>query len=540
MPTITIDGRKVRCRDGISVLQAALEAGFDVPHYCYHPGLSVVASCRLCVMEMMMPDPRTGEMTWAPRLFPSCQTRVREGMVVRFDSPAVQNCRRQVLEYLLINHPLDCPICDQAGECFLQDYSLRFGRPYGRMVEPKHVNPKKNIGPRTLLYQDRCVLCTRCVRFCREVSGTGELCVVQRGHRCEIDVFDGIGLENKLQGNVVDICPVGALLDKDFLMKRRVWFLEQARSICPGCSTGCNIRIDHDGQRIWRLKPRYNPQVNDWWMCDEGRFGWKYVDDPRRVSRPAVRRGRQLEPVHWADVPQVVRLRLQEAVRRHGGGKVAVVLSPMMSCEEAWLLVRLVRELAPDASLVLGYVPMVGGEECFPVGTTPERARFVIRPEKCPNRRGVELIIKRAGPPNLDLEQFVAAAGSGRVMAAWIVGGYPHEWASKELMSAAGKLDLLIVQEIISGALTELANVVLPACSWAERDGSFINHAGRLQAFDRAVRPPAGAQPDGQYLFELAGFRGLYSGARVRQMMAERMSEFAELSEAPVQPAFAH
>ena len=209
MPKIIIDDREIECRERISVLQAALEAGWEIPHWCYHPGLSVVASCRLCLMEMKMPHQKTKEMAWSPKLVPSCQTPVKEGMEVRFASQPVKDNQRACMEYFLLNHPLDCPVCDQAGECYLQDYSRDFGSATSRMVDQKLKNPKKDIGSKTLLYQDRCILCTRCVRFCREIAGTGELCVVDRGSREEIDVFPGMSLENNLQGNVVDICPVG-------------------------------------------------------------------------------------------------------------------------------------------------------------------------------------------------------------------------------------------------------------------------------------------------------------------------------------------
>jgi len=238
MPKITIDSQTIECREGIPVLLAALEAGWDVPHYCYHPGLSIVASCRLCLMEMMMPNPKTQELSWSPKLVPSCQTPVKDGLVCRFNSEVVRKNQTACMEFFLLNHPLDCPVCDQAGECYLQDYSYKFGHPNSRMVDQKLKNPKKDIGPKTLLYQDRCVLCSRCVRFTDEISGTHELCVVNRGSRGEIDVFPGLPLDNPLQGNVVDICPVGSLLDKDFLFKRRVWELRGTDSICPGCATG--------------------------------------------------------------------------------------------------------------------------------------------------------------------------------------------------------------------------------------------------------------------------------------------------------------
>ncbi len=541
MPKIIIDEREIECREGITVLQAALEAGWDIPHYCYHPGLSVVASCRLCLMEMQMPHPKTGEMGWAPKLFPSCQTPVKDGMVVRFDSEKVRQNQSSCMEYYLLNHPLDCPICDQAGECYLQDYSFKFGSASSRMVDPKLKNPKKDIGPRTLLYQDRCVMCTRCVRFTDEISGTHELCVVNRGSRAEIDVFAGRPLDNPLQGNTVDICPVGALLDKDFLFKQRVWFLEGAKSICPLCSTGCAIRVDQNDNVVWRLKPRYNPGVNDWWMCDYGRFGWKYVLDEERLKTPVVRRGSELQNLAWESVPEVIEYRFERAVAKHGAEKVAVVLSPMMSCEEAWLLVNFIHTVAPEATLVTGYVPVEGEDELFPAGAQPDQAKFTIRKEKCPNRRGVELIAEQAGGPTCKFDEFVSQAGEGKFSAAWIVGGYPDKkWVPKELTKAADGFELLVVQDIFANELTAAATVLLPSCAWVERDGSFMNHAGRVQPFERAVDPPEGAKRDGQYLFEIAGHTGLYSGERVRELMGEELAAFAEVEEPPPVPAHQH
>jgi len=537
VPRITIDGRQIECREGISVLQAALEAGIQIPHYCYHPGLSVVASCRLCLMEIMVPNPRTGQRNWSPKLVPACQTPVEDGLVARFDSQAVRDARRHVMEYLLIDHPLDCPVCDQAGECLLQDYSYRFGNATSRMVDRKTKNPKKDIGPHTLLYQDRCILCTRCVRFTREIAGTGELCVVNRGHRCEIDVFDGRQLDNPLQGNVVDLCPVGAMLDKHFLFAQRVWFLQATPSICPMCSAGCAIRIDHNEGRVYRLKPRYNPRVNQWWMCDYGRFGWDYIDSPDRIRQPTVRRGRDRQGLSWRQVPTVVRFRLEKLVREHGSDKLAVQLSPQMACEEAWLLVQFVRKLAPGCTLTLGDVPQEGTDEFFPKGCTESEAKFVIRAEKAPNRRGVELVMKRAGGAIEPREQVWQRAAAGELAGMWLVGGYPaRDWPAQELLAACKKLELLILQDMFPSALLEAATIVLPSCAWAEREGSFMNHAGLIQPFRRAIDPPQGAVPDGQVLFELAGHAGVYAAAHVRQMMARQIEAFADVYEPPAAP----
>jgi NADH-quinone oxidoreductase subunit G len=445
------------------------------------------------------------------------------------------------MEYFLLNHPLDCPICDQAGECYLQDYSYKFGEPVSRMVDQKLKNPKKDIGPKTLLYQDRCVMCSRCVRFTEEISGTSELAIVNRGSRAEIDVFPGVPLDNKLQGNVVDICPVGCLLDKDFLFKQRVWLMKGTDSVCPGCSTGCSIRIDANDDFVHRLKPRYNPEVNDYWMCDEGRFGWKYIDDNERIASPIIRRGSEHATPNWEDIPELVSYRLEKFVDAHDAGKLAVVLSPMMACEEAWMLVRFVRGIDPQATLVTGMVPRQGEPECFPVGAKIADAKFVIRPEKCPNERGIELITEHAGGDSCGLEDFMAGCKDKKFEAAWIVGGYPDKnWVTKELATAAAGLDLLIVQDIFPNALTSAAELVLPFCSWAERDGSFMNHAGLIQAFERAVGVPEGARRDGQYLYEIAGFVGLYDAERVREMMAEEIKAFAELHESPKKPAHQH
>ncbi len=542
MPTIIIDGQEVECREGISVLQAALDAGFNIPHYCYHPGLSVAASCRLCLMEIKMQHPKTGELAWSPKLTPSCQMPVKDGMEVRFNSEMVASSQRHVMEYLLLNHPLDCPVCDQAGECWLQDYSRQFGNATSRMVDPKHVNPKKDIGPKTLLYQDRCILCTRCVRFCREVAGTGELCVVNRGHENEIDVFPGVPLGNKLQGNVVDLCPVGAMLDKQFLMSQRVWMLESVESVCPMCSRGCTIRIDHNLGRVWRAKPRFNPHVNGWWICDEGRFCWDLVYDDRRLAQATVRRGGSSTPAEWQDVPGIVRSHFERAGQVDGGKQVGVAVSPFMSCEETWLLASFIRDVAPNAMFVVVPSPKRGEDEVFPIGTPRERAKFVINAEKAPNRQGVEKVILHAsGRHAATFQDFIAEIGSGRITTAWIAAGFPEPWSDGELIKAAEHLEYLVVQDYLHSLLAETGHLVLPMCAWVEREGSFINANGLVQGFQRAVAPPSGLTQDGQYLFELAGHRGVYSAGRVRQMMTDAgMSEFAATHEAPAEPVHAH
>ena len=540
MPKIIVDGKEVESRDKITVLQAVLDAGWDVPHYCYHPGLTVVASCRLCLMEMKMPNPKTKALEWQPRLFPSCQTPVKEGLEVRFDSDKVRDNQKHCMEYFLLNHPLDCPVCDKAGECYLQDYSREFGQPTSRMVEQKYKNPKKDIGSKTLLYADRCVMCSRCVRFCGEVAGTGELSIVNRGNRCEIDVFPGIPLENKLQGNVVDLCPVGCLLDKDFLMEQRVWFLKQVDSVCAGCSTGCTVHLDVNEGQLWRMRPRFNPGVNDWWICDEGRFGWKYVHDPKRLNRLAVRRGAEIDHPDWSALPEIAKLRFESLVKKESSEKVSGILSPFMSCEEAWLLAKFLRETAPDCTLAMGPVPVVGQDDSFPKNRNGHPAKFTIRAEKCPNRRGVEAVLKSIGGKVVSFDEFVTAASEKKFAAAWIVGGYPGDWVTEPMKKSLSHISMIFSQDIFPNAVTEAATVVIPSVSWAERSGSFMNHAGTVQPFDAALPPIEGCHRDCNYLYGVAGFTGLYSAAKVREMMARTMPEFANPHVAPPGPKHAH
>lgn len=533
MPRIVIDGKEIVCREGIPVLMAALEAGWDVPHYCYHPGLSIVASCRLCLMEMKMPHPQTQELSWAPKLFPSCQTPVKDGMEVRFASEAVEQNQSHVMEYYLLNHPLDCPVCDKAGECHLQDYSEKFGNATSRMIEEKHKNPKKDIGSRTLLYQDRCVLCTRCVRFADEVAGAGELRVVDRGSRSEIDVFPGVPLENELQGNVVDLCPVGALLSKDFLFKQRVWLLRSTPSISPADSGGAAIWIDHNDEGIHRIRPRWNEKANGYWISDEQRFGWKYVHSKERLNAPRVRRGTDGQTVRWEDLPQIIRYRFEQAAAADGGAGCAAVLSPMMSCEEAYLLAKFIRDVAPQATLVPGYVPVEGEDRTFPKG-------FVIRAEKCPNRRGIETILAHFGGNTLAFDEFVKAVGEGKFKAAYVAAGYPAAWVAKEHAAALAKVETLVVHDLFPSPLDALAAVQIPGASWAEREGSFMNCDGLLQPFERALRPLEGVKADGQFYYELAGESGLFRAAKVRERMAEAIPAMAEVFVPRPAPVHAH
>lgn len=541
MARIIIDGREIDCREGINVLQAALEAGIEVPHYCYHPALSIVGSCRLCLMEMKARNPRTGQMEWSPRLVPSCQTPVTDDLEVRFETEAVRASRRHVMEDLLLNHPLDCPVCDQAGECWLQDYALQFGHADSRMVEVKNTNPKKDIGPHTLLYQDRCVMCSRCVRFTREITGTNELCIVNRGSRSEIDVFPGEPLANKLQGNVVDLCPVGSLLDKHFLFSQRVWLLSSTPSVCPVCSTGCTTFADQNENVVHRIRPRHNPRVNGWWICDDGRYAYQVLGDPKRIVRTQVRVPNGVAADDWSAVLDLIRRAFGEAAGRHGDQAVAVQLSPMMACEEAWLLASWIREVAPGAIMTLGDVPTEDEDLRFPVGLLEKDATFTIRSEKCPNRRGVERVIQAVGGTGMERQLLWEQMAQGRIAAAWVAGGYfKRGWATEACLAGARQVRFVVVQDLFPSELSDAAAVVLPACPWLERDGTWINADGVAQPFERVVHPPEGVWRDGQYLHALAGHEGLYKAERVRNMMRACLPEFGDIYRPPALPKHQH
>ncbi|MDZ4756484.1 MAG: 2Fe-2S iron-sulfur cluster-binding protein, partial [Phycisphaerae bacterium] len=344
MPTITINGSKFEFTTGQTILQVALDQEMEIPHYCYHPGLSVVASCRICLAEVWAPNPKSGKLEPWPKLIPTCQQTAADGMVVYTDSPKANANQKSVMELLLINHPVDCPVCDKAGECHLQDYAYQYGRGTSRFEEEKVKQPKKDVGPNILLYSDRCIMCTRCVRFTREVSGTGELMVDGRGTTEQIDVFPGLALDNEIAGNVIDICPVGALLDKDFLFQQRVWYLKKTPSIDGITASGDNISIEHNEGTVFRVKPRANLDVNRWWITDEVRYGWKFVHHEGRLTLPVVKDAvlEADEPtLHPHDMWEVAIARVDAQLRSLKSiaqKRLAMLISPMLSCEDAFHL----------------------------------------------------------------------------------------------------------------------------------------------------------------------------------------------------------
>ncbi len=506
MATIIINGTEYPIPEGekLNAISMAKRVGIDIPYYCWHPALSVVANCRMCEIEVGTKDAKTGEIKLLPKLVPGCQTPAKDLTVLVTDSPKVKEHQRMIMEYLLLNHPLDCPVCDQAGECGLQDYSFRYGQSVHRFVEERTVNPRKDVSDRIQLNADRCIMCTRCVRFTREISQTGELEVMRRGHQAEIDIFPGQPVDNPLAGNVVDICPVGALLDKDFLHKQRAWFLSKHDSICARCSTGCNISAEENRGALWRFKPRHNPLVNDYWICDEGRYSYKAANDPNLLAAMYVRKNDDLQPVPIDEAVKAVGQGLKEIVER--GGIIAGVLSPFLTVEEAYLLARYLKGLNPANVLALGPVPTRGTDQTFQPDQTKGRTGdtsfvvprpFTIHAEKCPNRQGVAAILEHFEGKVIGFDELNGRVAAGEFQGLYVASDAIEAWiddaASAALRSRVG---FLVVQDTTVTPLAHAADVVLAGATFAEKAGSYVNADGRLQYSEAALPPRDGSLPD--------------------------------------------
>ncbi len=503
MPTITINGTECEFSPGEKIISIANRAGVEIPQYCYHPGLSIPAQCRICLGEVWAPNPRNEgklEPMMGGKLLPTCSTDASDGMVVYTDSPKSVANQRAVMEYLLINHPLDCPVCDQAGECTLQDFSYKYGRGTSRFEETKVKAPKKDLGPNIYIYADRCILCTRCVRFAKEIPGTSELTIDGRGNTSQIDVFPGVPLDNELSGNVVDLCPVGALLDKDFLFAQRVWLLKSTAGIDPLTASGDNIWIDHNEGRIHRLRPRENTEVNQWWITDEVRYSWKHVHADNRLTRPWRRQfGTLVESDYVKAYHQSLDV-IREA--KDHGGRLALLVSPMLTCEEAFSLASLARELDPDAVLAVGPVPFQGEDKTFPKGAKPDDAgAFTMYAEKAPNARGVRRVLEaitNAGPESvLACDEFINRAMRAEFASVIVTGSYPSDWATDTLLDALSDPHVIMIDSHAS-RLSEIADVVLPGATFAEKGGTFENARGLLQAFVQAIPVVQSAKTEGQ------------------------------------------
>lgn len=533
MPSITINGTTVDFEPGQTILQVANANDVEIPFYCYHDALSRPAQCRICLGEIWAPNPRNQdklEPVAGGKLQPTCTTPAGDGMVVYTDSPKAVANQKAVMEYLLINHPLDCPVCDQSGECFLQDYSYEYGRGVSRFQEQKVKQAKKDLGPHVWLYADRCIMCTRCVRFDKEIAGAGELMIGGRGNRSEIDVFPGKALENELSGNVVDLCPVGALLDKDFLFAQRVWFLKKTASIDGMTASGDNISIEHNEGKIYRVKPRENQKVNKHWITDEVRYGWKFVHSSDRLEEPQARRYGALVEAEWPRAYRAALDGIQAALDK--GGRLAVLVSPMLPCEEAFALATLAKSLDDQAIFAVGPVPTKGEDKAFPpTKSLDDDDAFVMVAEKAPNARGVRRVLETvSGTDPVEFHDFLGAIKNAEALL--LTGNYPSDWAPAELADAATDRFTVLIDTLPS-RLIDASDVVLPGATWAEKAGTFENHRGLLQAFDAAI--PALARTEGQIAHDLLAASGVDAYIAERPESKRRRPDVVVVDDGPGQ-----
>jgi NADH-quinone oxidoreductase subunit G len=486
MPKFTLNNQEIEAKPGQTIIQAAADHGVEIPHYCYHPDLPIDGNCRMCLVDVEK----------MPKLTPACTTLVNEGMVVRSDNQRVKEAVRGVLEFLLINHPVDCPVCDQAGECRLQDYYMVYGLhtseiPLGMKVRKRKVI---DLGPMVVLDQERCVLCSRCIRFFDHVTETGEMQFFGRGDHVAIGTFEDKPLDNQYSGNVVDICPVGALTSRDFRFKCRVWFLHATDSICSGCSTGCTVRIDHRDGAIFRMIPRRNPEVNKSWLCDEGRLSFHELDRTVRIEQPLVRGsdGSQT-PVAWDDVVQSIDSRLREIRQASGPGSILGFASPSATNEGLYLFKRYL----DDRSGTTRFEFRTDSED----KTVTEKEDQILRHlDKHPNTMGA--IKLGLISQELDgIEGAIKAARDGRIKAGVVIYLQPLVWRSGDqdverlIAELIGALDYSVVLAAHQADWQTAATVVLPVTAWSEEEGTYTNFQSRVQHAGKAIEPTGEALP---------------------------------------------
>ena len=509
--TLTIDGRSITAEKGKTVLQAAIENGIRIPYYCYHPGLGIDGSCRVCIVKIEK----------MPKLQTSCSTPVADGMVVSTQAPDVVEARAAVFEFLLINHPLDCPVCDKGGECPLQDFSYSYGPNESRMEFPRRVFDGEGVradvdfGPTLMLNRNRCILCTRCVRFMREIDTDAQIGIADRGYGSEIATFQEQGVHSLLSGNLMDVCPVGAITTKDYRFKSRPWDNpDVVDTICTLCEKGCNtsawIKAKPEwakGAQLIRTTPRYNPEVNGYWMCDIGRFDYRWIEGDDRLRRPLLRSAAGiLEPGDWTGALSTLAERLTAA---GGPASLRFFVSAHASLEEFFLIGRLGGAFGlPEDGVAVGWRTREKPQ--------PPRAKFRIPAVDAPNVTGARDLgfpVHIGDGGAVDLSAFRGAVEAGHVAALYVFDPGPDGYIGDVswIIDArrSGRLKLLVVHGVLMTDLTRAADIVLPGASWVEKDASYVNGQGRLQAASRVIAPPGDAQEDWQVLVNV----GLALGA---------------------------
>ncbi len=498
MATFKLDGQEIAFEPGDTIIRAAWRAGLEIPHYCWHPGLSVAANCRMCLVEIKSSRPMALPIlawdakkkdyveTTKPKLQPACQIEATEGMEVDSKGPQAAEAQASVQEFLLLNHPVDCPICDQAGECKLQDYWLAHQKTLKRKEsEPVHKPKGVRFGPTIVYDAERCIMCTRCVRFCDEVVGDHVLDMRERGNRNEICLSPGRTLDNDYTLMTEHVCPVGALTSKDFRFKARVWFLRSAPSVCTGCATGCNTWVDFDprNQRVYRLRPRDNADVNEFWMCDDGMMSYKRFHEDRLLTG-RVRDGERNVEVSRESAIEAAAKILEK------GGKLGLVLSAQHSNEDNFVLLKLGRD-------------MLGSGKLFLAARGGWKGDAILRnADDNPNRAGA---LGVAGGALASTKDLVDAVGAGEVSVILSLGADAAE--TVEQLEALRRVPHVSLAAN-AGPLPRVASVVVPVASVAESSGTFVNAAGRAQQFHRAVHAPGGIRSAWETLIEIAQAMG--------------------------------
>jgi len=492
-----------------TMIQACALSKVDVPHYCYHPKLPVAGNCRMCLVEFgtpaMGPDRKpvmnpdgTPKIAKSPRPAIACATPISPGMEIYTSTPAVKQMREGVLEFLLINHPLDCPICDQAGECKLQEYSVDYGKSESRFVEPKVHKPKRvDLGPRIVLDDERCILCTRCIRFTKDIAGDDALGIVNRGSYNTITAFPGKQFDNNYTLNTVDICPVGALTSKDFRFKMRVWFLKETKSVCTSCATGCNTIVGSREEVMYRYEPRENDAVNSTWMCDYGRLNYKWINREDRLTEVAVGQASSLSPskekLETGKMPVLRKTTWSAVLKEISGvlngvekGSVAIIASARQTNEELFLL----KKLATKLSAITDSIPRTG-----------ESDKLLLSADRNPNSNGSRLTGICGEKMGEQIAKIASGIEQGKIKTLIVFG----EDVTKHGIGAnlLGKLETLIVSDILPNETTKLAHYLLPGCAHVEKRGTFTNGKGRVQKFMQALQPRGDARPEWEFLHEL-------------------------------------
>ena len=506
MPSFELDGKTVEFEPGEKILSAAMRAGIQIPHYCYHPGMSVVATCRMCMVDVI--DMGNGRP--APKLQTSCSMDAVEGMKVETMNEKVKDAKELVMEYLLINHPLDCPICDQSGECVLQDYSFEFGSGKSEMEYSKRVYGWRDIGTFVALERNRCIHCTRCDRFTREITGTNEFGMFNRGHELTVDTYSDRPMTNQFQGNMADICPVGAITEKEFRFKRRVWKLKKTPSICVGCSTGCNVTIEYDKNEVFRLKPRDNPDVNKWWMCDQGRLTYKDLNiRENRVAHPLGKTAEGFQEISWENAFSAIREKISEL--QPTSNEVIGLVDTHASNEELYLFKKLLKEGFESDQL---FFPDLEWEQ-------PVSDFFInslITSDKSPNRAGARMLGLKGAKSS---EEVTSKIPTGTKVL--LVFGKPFE--DENLLSQAGNIPLVINVAAWQSGWSETADVTLPGRLHSEKDATYTNKAGRVQRVNTAIRAFHKTRPDWMVLCGLMELLDVDNKADSAEAVFQELSE---------------